>query len=592
MSIASKKWNIAQALDRAALAQYRDMSPVLAQVLYNRGFTKPVSATRFLYAKMTNDPLAPASSMKDVRRAAERLLTAIDRREKIAVYGDFDADGVTSTALMMQVLRGLGADVCAYIPHRVDEGYGLNTDALRTLAEQGVRVVMTVDCGIRSLQEVADSRALGLGLDILITDHHSVGPEVPDAYAVVNPKQRDCKYPEKMLAGVGVAYKVAGVLLRLKHIDKHNSTLEAWNIVKEKLEGLLDLVAIGTVADLAPLNSEENRALVRRGLEKINQADRPGVRALLEVAGIEPGKVTAMSIGYALGPRINAAGRLGSAMTAYQLLVTDDPHEAAQLAAELQKLNEERQQFTRDAQDMIRQQLEEESQTDATLIFASSPDFRPGIVGLVAGRLVEEFFRPAVVMEQGEDESRASCRSIPQFDITRALDQCADLLVRHGGHAQAAGFTVLNSNISDLIMRLTDLARRELDGQELLPTLDIDAEVSIHKSDDELKALYEELQLLEPTGHSNPAPVFMMLNAYILECRTVGKDGRHLKLKVQRAGRPPLDAIAFGLGEWAAHFPGHVDLAYQLDINEWNGRRTLQLNVQDIRLSESKNGSA
>jgi single-stranded-DNA-specific exonuclease len=296
-----------------------------------------------------------------------------------------------------------------------------------------------------------------------------------------------------------------------------------------------------------------------------------------------------MSIGFGLGPRINAAGRLGSAMTAYHLLAATDPQQAAKLAQELQDLNTERQNLTREAQDMIREQLEEAGQQDAPLIFAANPNFRPGIVGLVAGRLTEEFYRPAVVMEAGETESRASCPSIPQFDITQALDQCADLLVRHGGHAQAAGFTVMNENVADLIERLMTLAHESLDGEDLMPTLDIDAEVDANQVSEELWA---ELQLLEPCGYSNVAPTFMMQNAYILEWRLVGRDSRHLKFRVARAGRPPVDAIAFGLGEWAQHLPGHVDIAYQVDMNEWNGRRTLQLNVQDIRASGGVNGSA
>jgi single-stranded-DNA-specific exonuclease len=289
-----------------------------------------------------------------------------------------------------------------------------------------------------------------------------------------------------------------------------------------------------------------------------------------------------------MGPRINAAGRLGSAMTAYHLLASADPRQAEKLAVELQTLNTKRQDLTREAQDLIRQQIEQEHRQDAPLIFASNPDFQPGIVGLVAGRLTEEFYRPTVVMEQGDIESRASCRSIPQFNITHALDQCADLLVRHGGHAQAAGFTVMNENIPDLITRLTHLAQDSLDGQDLVPTLDLDAEVDVNQLSE---ALWEELQLLEPTGYMNAAPVFMTRNAYILEWRLVGRDNRHLKFKVARAGRPPLDAIGFGLGEWAAQLPGHVDLAYQLEMNEWNGRRTLQLNIQDIRLSGETNGA-
>ena len=577
MSISFKQWLVAPPAPENILKQYRQMSPVLAQVLYNRNFTDPQSAYKFLYDRdVDTNPF----SMKGMNKAVGRIRQAIKRQEPIIIYGDFDADGVTSTALLVQTLRSLGAVAKPYIPHRVDEGYGLNSKALLKLARNGVKLVITVDCGIRSVDEVADGNAAGL--DIIVTDHHSIGPQIPDALAVLNPKQEDCKYPEDMLAGVGVAYKLAQALLR---VAQHNRTDQP----KLPEEALLDLVALGTVADLAPLNRMENRALVRRGLEVINRARRPGIRALLEVAGVQPGKTTAMSIGYSLGPRINAAGRLGSAMTAYHLLTASDNVQAEKLAAELQSLNTQRQNLTRETQEMIRERLEQDNQQDSPLIFAADPHFQPGIVGLVAGRLAEEYYRPAVVMEQGDSESRASCRSIPQFDITQALDQCADLLVRHGGHAQAAGFTVLNENVTVLVEKLVDLAQEGLEGQELRPVQDIDAEVDVNHV---AESLVDELALLEPTGHMNAAPVFMTRNAYILEWRLVGKDSRHLKFKVARAGQPPLDAIGFGLGEWAADLPGHVDIAYQLEMNEWNGRRTLQLNVQDIRPTGDMNGSA
>lgn len=577
MSITSKRWLIAPPMPHTLLRQYRQINPIVAQVLYNRGLKEPDAAYKFLYDRdVDTNPFL----MKGINPAVARIRHAIKKQESIVVYGDFDADGVTSTALLMQTLRALGAVVKPYIPHRVDEGYGLNSKALLKLARAGVKLVITVDCGIRSVEDVEDGKAAGL--DIIITDHHSIGPEIPNALAVINPKQVDCEYPEDMLAGVGVAYKLAQALLRVEGNMRRNA-------LPLNEEDLLDLVAIGTVADLAPLSRLENRALVRRGLQQINLARRPGLRALLDVVDLEAGKVSAMTIGYMLGPRINAAGRLGSAMTAYHLLAAADMKQATRLAEELHELNSQRQDLTRDAQDLIRERIEAEAEDDNLLIFAADPHFQPGIVGLVAGRLVEEFYRPAVVMEQGEDESRASCRSIPQFDITQALDQCADLLVRHGGHAQAAGFTVLNKNVPDLMQRLVGLAQQTLAGQELKPTLEIDAEVDTNHVSEHL---LEELQHLEPTGYMNAAPVFMMRNAYILEWRLVGRDNRHLKLKVARAGRPPLDAIGFGLGEWAAQLPGHVDLAYQLELNEWNGRRNLQLNVQDIRLSESANGSA
>ncbi|MBI1278009.1 MAG: single-stranded-DNA-specific exonuclease RecJ [Anaerolineaceae bacterium] len=570
MSTLSKRWVIASPAAPEILSRYPNMGIVLAQVLYNRGFTNFAEAERFLES---SDDLSNPFQMKGINQAVTRIRQAIKLREPIIVYGDFDADGVTSTTLLVQVLTALGAVVKPYIPHRVDEGYGLNSEALLRLAREGVKLVITVDCGIRSVDEVEDGKAAQL--DIIVTDHHTIGPEIPKALAVINPKQEDCKYPEDMLAGVGVAYKLADALLRVAKQNKQQINLEVTD--------LLDLVAIGTVADLAPLNRTENRALVRRGLEIINKANRPGVRALLDVSGVKPGAVTAMSIGFSLGPRINAAGRLESAMIAYHLLSAEDYSTALRLAEQLQKLNVERQDLTRAAQDEVREWLERQK-TDAPLIFASG-DFRAGIVGLVAGRLTEEYSRPTIIMEVGQTESRASCRSIPQFDITHALDQCADLLVRHGGHAQAAGFTVANNNIPALKAKLMQLADDSLSGQDLRPILEIDVEVDARTLSEKL--VYE-LSRLEPTGYHSSAPVLMTPNLRVLESRTVGKEGNHLKLKLARAGQPPLDAIGFGLGGWIEQMPERIDAAYQLEINEWNGSRSLQLNLQDIRPAGSQ----
>lgn len=545
------------------------MGSVLAQVLYNRGFTTPDEAEKFLNAELA-DPLKEKlnQKLKDIDKAVARIRRAIRHKEQIIVYGDFDADGVTSTTLMVETLTALGANAKAYIPHRVDEGYGLNSEALLRLAREGVKVVITVDCGIRSVDEVEEGKAAGL--DIIVTDHHTIGPEIPKALAVINPKQEDCKYPEKMLAGVGVAFKLADALLRAARQDNQQ--------IKLNTDDLLDLVAIGTVADLAPMNRPENRALVKRGLEVINKASRPGIRALLDVSGVKLGTVTAMNIGFALGPRINAAGRLESAMIAYHLLSAEDYPTALRFAEQLQKLNVERQDLTRSAQGIVRERLAAE-QSQASLIFASG-EFRPGIVGLVAGRLTEEYSRPTIVMEMGEMESRASCRSIPQFDITHALDQCADLLVRHGGHAQAAGFTVANINIPALKAKLMQLADDSLSGQDLRPILEVDVEVDARTLTEKL--VYE-LARLEPTGYHSSPPVLMSRDLRVLESRTVGKEGHHLKLKLARSGQPPLDAIGFGLGDWVDNMPERVDVAYQLEMNEWNGNRSLQLNMQDIR---------
>ncbi len=546
------------------------MSPVLAQILYNRGLTDPAEAAAFLDATdlSAGSLLAIKGKRTSIDKALARIRSAIKRRELIVVYGDFDADGVTSTVLLVQALKLLGANAHPYIPHRVDEGYGLNSEALLRLARRGVTLVITVDCGIRALKEVEDGKAAGL--DIIITDHHSVGAEIPDALAVINPKLDDCAYHEDMLAGVGVAYRLAEALFTVEAGSSRNGSTP-------NPDDLLDLVAIGTVADLVPLNRTENRALVRRGLEIVNRAQRPGLRALISVAGLSLGGVGATGIGFGIGPRINAAGRLETAMIAYDLLATHDEHEAETLALQLQGLNTQRQELTRAAQEQVRQQLED---TTIPLIFASDRNFKPGIVGLVAGRLVEEFFRPAIVMEEGELESRASCRSIPLFDITHALDQCAALLVRHGGHAQAAGFTVLNENVPTLRAKLLDIARVALDGQDLVPTLVIDMELDAAQVNLDLAA---ELQRLEPTGNGNPSPIFVTRNLRVQDYRTVGRDENHLRLKLGRRGDAPLDAIGFHLGDWARQMPPTVDLAYQLEINEWNGSRTAQMNVLDIR---------
>lgn len=569
-----KRWVILPEAPRELLARYQDehISRTMAQVLYNRGYTTPQEAVKFLYTKDLGELNYNSFDMDDMMKAVQRIRQAIMRNEPMMVYGDFDADGVTSTTLMMQALREMGARVEPYIPHRVDEGYGLNSPALEKAAQSGIKLVITVDCGIRSVQEAEDARRYGL--DLVITDHHSLGPDLPDAFAVVNCKRG--KYPEDMLAGVGVAYKL------IETLDKVARANNGKRYKPLNLEHFLDLVAIGTVADIMPLNRLENRVMVRRGLEVINNAPRPGIRALLEVSNIEPGTVTTGTIGFAIGPRINAAGRLDDAKIAYKLLSATDLHEARHYAQKLQDLNAKRQDITRAAQEKIREKMAQE--TVGAIIFASDPSFEPGIVGLVAGRLAEEYFLPAVILEEGDGESRASCRSIPQFDITAALDECADLLVRHGGHALAAGFTVMNQNIPALRDRLTGLAREQLRGQELVPTLEIDKRLDVHELDE---TLVNELTLLEPTGNGNRQPTFAVEGVTVLEARTVGKDDKHLKLRIARAGQPPLDAIGFGFGEWANKINGtQVDLAFQLEMNEWNGRSSLQLRLQDIRKTQ------
>lgn len=567
-----KEWVLARRAPASWLCEMLLVPPILGQLLFNRGFENPMDAQRFLYEReLAEDPY----DMKDMAKAVARINRAIAEGEPIVVYGDFDADGVTAAALMMQVLTALGGQADVYFPDRIKEGYGLNTPALLSLAEQGAKVVITVDCGIRSVDEIRDARQAGL--DMIVTDHHSIGPEMPPALAVINPQQADCK-GSPSLAGVGVAFMLAKALLL------HRRRTDRAGYPDLRQSDLLDLVAIGTVADVVPLNDSLNRRLVWHGLNTINEMRRPGINALIRVAGLKPGQISAADIGFRLGPRINAAGRLDDARIAYNLLTSTSIDEAMAYAQKLDdaqklhKINRKRQELTHQAEAAIKEQIKDAE--NLPLIFEGDESFHPGIVGLVASRLVETYYRPAIVFQRGDEQSRASCRSIPEFHITRALDKCADLLVRHGGHAMAAGFTVDNRNIDVLHERLAQDAAATFEGQNLQPTLRIDQELDL----DDLSAdLAQAVQALEPTGQENPAAIFMSRGLEVLDGRTVGKDDKHLKLKLGRLGKPPIDAIGFRMGDWAGKLPSSIDVAYHLEMNEWNGYRRLQMRLLDIR---------
>jgi single-stranded-DNA-specific exonuclease len=563
------KWQIAPPAPEAHLARFPQLSPLIVQLLYNRGITAPQDVQDFLAgARPADNPFR----LKGMSRAVTRLRQAIRRGELVAIYGDFDADGVTATALLVETLSALGARVKPYIPHRVDEGYGLNTEALRQLASQGVGVVVTVDCGIRSIKEVSYGRKLGL--DLIITDHHSVGKEVPPALAVINPKQPDCPYSFQDLAGVGVAFKLAQALLRA-----NRQVPVAKGEVSTNEEDLLDLAALGTVTDLAPLLGE-NRSLVKRGLERLNAAQRLGVRAMIAQAGLKPGQIDATTISFVLGPRLNAAGRIDDATIGYDLLTCRVPDQAANLARQLEELNQHRQRLTIETLERAKEQVLMAGE-DERLFFAVGEDFLAGIVGLVAGRLTEEFYRPTLVVELGPGESRGSARSIPEFNITAALDQCSDLLIRYGGHAAAAGFTIANDNLEALQERLRELVAEQLEGVELTPTLLIDAEVELSEVDWATQAL---LTQLEPCGYANPSPLLLSRRAIVRDARAVGTEERHLKLTLSD-GRVVWDAIAFYQGQWTDRLPCHIDVVYSLEVHEWQGQKRLQLNVKDLRPS-------
>ncbi len=558
----SKRWVIQPKLTPQADKNLAKFPSILRQLLFNRGYATDADARAFLKAEANFDtnPL----QIKDMGAAIERIRFALDHGQAIAIYGDYDVDGVTATALLVQTLQGLGGDVRRHIPNRFEEGYGLNNDALDNLKAEGAELIITVDCGIRSPDEAQHAR--DIGLDLIISDHHHPSEELPPAFAIINPKQAGDLYADKDLAGVGIAYKIAEALIGSGDMS---------------LIDLLDLVALGTVADLAPLVGE-NRALVRRGLRQIRETKRQGLFSLANVAEIAINKITADQIGFTLGPRLNAAGRLESALAALDLLTTNDFMIAGQLAQQLDVQNRQRQALTRVTQEKA-EMLATFDGENPYLLFAVAEEFNPGVIGLAASRLTETHYRPSVVAAKGPEETRGSCRSIPEFHITDALDKCADLLVRHGGHAAAAGFTVRNEKLPELVNRLKSIAEAQLSGHDLRATVTADMEIPLSELNFDL---LKHLAYFEPTGYGNPSAIFASRNVKVKYARAVGSEGRHLKLALEDEHGAVHDAIGFRLGSLQAELSSRVDVMYSFEANEYNGRTSLQLNLKDVRAAE------
>lgn len=565
----NKRWIVPPLITPEADSALSAFPPVLRQILFNRGYATDADARAYLNAKpnFNTDPF----QMTGMREAVDRIQLAIKNHEPIAIYGDYDVDGVTATALLVETLKILNADARGYIPNRFEEGYGLNNNALDELKAGGVKLVITVDCGIRSPNEALHAQTIGL--DLIISDHHHPdGENLPPALAVINPKQHGDIYPDKDLAGVGIAYKIAEALASDR--PPPEGTINSLS-----LNNLLDLVALGTVADLAPLVGE-NRVLVRKGLRQMRQTARQGLFSLAAVSELVLAKVNAGHIGFMLGPRLNAAGRLKEALAAFELLTTTDVIRAGELAQMLDMQNRERQRITRNMQTQAEEMVMAED-PDAYLLFAAHEEFNSGVVGLAASRLTDAYYRPAIVASKGAEETRGSCRSIPEFHITDALDQCADLLVRHGGHAAAAGFTVKNENLSALVTRLKAIAAEKLSKEDLKPTVAADAEVSLV---DMRPDLYEKcLRYLEPTGYGNRDAAFVARNVKVKNSRTVGADAKHLKLSLEDENKYTHDAIGFRLGDWHKNMPPRVDILFTYEVNEYNGRVNYQLNLKDLK---------
>lgn len=552
------RWNLLPPVPAEHSVNTPDLSPLITRLLYNRGVIEPSQVELFLAAdeRLLGDP----GLLPDMHQAVARIYRALLSGESIAVYGDFDADGVTGTALLAQGLTALGARVVPYIPHRLKEGHGLNTTALEHLQQQGIGLVITVDCGITGLDQVR--KAKRKGLDIVITDHHTPLDELPPAVAVVNPKRSDSNYTFSELAGVGVAFKLLQALYQGMGRE-------------EKLDQLLDLVALGTVADLVPLVGE-NRYLVKRGLRILSSTHRAGIKEMVALAGLSGDSLDAEDISWVLAPRLNAAGRLEHAMTSYELLVTELPQEARELAVWLEEKNTERQKLTTKA--LVRAREQVLAKGLSPLLVASDGDYPGGIIGLVAGRLTDEFYRPSVVISIGDRFSTGSCRSIPEFNIILAISQCRSLLSHFGGHSQAAGFTLPTSNIARLERHLSRLAATQLAGVDLRPRLDIDAEVMLSEL---AGGSFREIQVLAPFGRGNSLPTFLSRSVKVADCRIMGKNGEHLKLKLRQDGIT-WDAVAFGLGSYLARVRSDIDIVYNLELDRWSGEDRLRLNILDL----------
>ena len=540
--------------------------PLQAQLLYNRGLSSRSDALSYLSPSSSDvhDPLL----LPDMDRAVARLRHAVSDGERIGVFGDFDIDGISGTAVVMNGLRGLGSEVVAYVPDRVDEGHGLNLDAIRSLADQGVTVLVTVDCGADADTEVEAAKSLGI--DCIVTDHHTMPDDAPypAAEALVNPNRSDSQYPFGHLTGVGLAYK----LVQAVYDDAG----------REPPEELLELVALGTVGDVGPLTGE-NRYFVSEGLRRMNRTGNPGLRALIEVSGYGGKPLDSMALSFGLIPRLNAPGRLDDAEISLKLLTSDDPEQTRARAALMEQYNRQRQALTRTAVVQADEQVNKRWHgSPPQVIMVGHRDWHPGILGLVAARIAEKHGRPAIAVSVGESQSRASARSVNSFGVFDILNQQSELFLKFGGHKRAAGFTIPNERLRTLADRMESLppSLNENETSGFHMSVDLEAKPSLVEAE-----LFEFTQKLAPFGEASPRPRFAASGLRVMDSRRVGS-GRHLKLRIDE-GRKIWDAIAFKQGHlYSKARPGSdIDIAYGVELNTWQGRTSLQLVVDDFSVS-------
>ena len=530
---------------------------VIAQLLYNRG-VKLGEIEPFLAAdhRLAGNPFL----LPDMSQAVGRIYKALISGEKIAIYGDFDVDGITATATLVEGLSWLGGKVALYIPDRLQEGHGLKSLAIEKLHNQGVELIITVDCGITNLTEAKQAREIGI--DMVITDHHIPLEMLPQAIAVIDPKRKDSRYSFHELAGVGVAFKL---LQALFHKDSR----------EKSLAGLLDLVTLGTVTDMVPIVGE-NRYLVKEGLRVLNNTPRIGLQEIVKLARLEPGKLDSGSVSWALGPRLNAAGRMGNASISYRLLTTNSLEEAHHLAAKLEKKNAERQRLTNEILNKVKEKLA--TKMHLPLLIEGDESYLVGVIGLVAGKLVDEFHKPAIVINFGAELCRGSIRSIPEFNIAAALERYRDLLITFGGHPVAAGFVAARQNLPQLEEKLMSLAAKQLSHLDLRPKLVIDAEVPLSAF---AATTFSLIQQLQPFGQKNPQPTFLTRQVEVVDLRNLGNHSQHLELKLKQ-GDITWRAMSFDSQKALHEIPSCIDIVYKVEKSFWSGEEVLGLNLLDF----------
>ncbi len=548
------------------LAAAARVPPLIAQLLYQRGCRTPESIDEFLNPSASR--LHRPETLPDIARATERIIAALEKKEPILVYGDYDVDGVCGTALLVSALKNLGGEVLAYLPHRASEGYGVSLAAIEFARTHNIRLIITNDCGSSDIEALNLARAAKI--DVIVTDHHEIGPQPPPVLAFVNPKRPDSQYPFRELAGSGVAFKLAWHLL---------STLGR---SKQELIALLDLAGLGTIADVVPLVGE-NRLIARLGLIALNQTTRPGIRMLIESSRLKSKILTARDISFVLAPRINAAGRVGHAQTALELLLTDDETRARTIACELETLNRTRQALEDQIVNEASTFIDAEKMAENRVLVLAQPGWNEGVIGIVAARLVERFWCPCIMIALKKEIGKGSGRSVTGFNLYEALHHCSEHLVAYGGHRYAAGLKILPERVPSLRTALNRFAA-ELPEEIFQPTLHIEAVASLNEVDENLLSL---LARFEPFGPENPEPVFASLGLEVVGYpRRVGRDKAHLKFRV-RSGNKVLDAIAWQRSNELLNLeigkPDHLDICYTVTRDSYAGHAKVQLNIIDLR---------